>query len=1209
MKPLQLLVVLIIFIINSSTAQIIRPFALRYSNPSVRGNIVYVSNNIITTLTGNTTEAPPGGSSTNTGTGVNININATSFFPFGSTWKYRDNNTRPVGWETSGFSDAAWSSGAGQLGYNQGDETTVVSYGPSSGTKYITTLFRKSVTIPNPALFASFTMNVNYDDGFVVYVNGVEVNRTNMPAGAVTNSTLASSAVSSVVSLTIPTSAFSSGTNVIAVEIHQNIASSSDLSFDMSLAGNDAVTFNSSSADLALTTCSQVMWAGLYWGAGQGASGTNTAWITNETTCKLKIPGAASYTTITSTQTDYHNSTLIPGYAHTGYKCFADITSLINTSNANGTYTVGNITSSAGITDAYGGWTIVIAYTNATAQIRNLSVYDGNAAVKTGSGNADVSISGFLTPPSGPVTCELGAVVYDGDRTSLDSFMFKQGGAASFYNLTANATSNLNDMWNSTISYKGAVVTTRNPAHQNTLGYDADIIDLPNTSNAQLGNNKTSATVRFSSPSENYIVQVLSTSISQFNPSIKFVKSSTDVNGGSLVGGDILRYRVDYKNIGADGGTNAYVTDNIPAGSTYKPGTLKINGVAKTDASADDQSEYDFTNNKVVFRVGSGANSSTGGLITSNNTATDSGYVEFDVYVASSCSLTSCGAALSNSARIDYIGSTSLSALSDSSGTLSSGCFTLGPLVNPISGTCYVPKDTIMVNTCPSTSVTIPGTFYAGYRFYSAKPFTNANLFNTSTAITTTRTIYAYGLNAGCQDTVTIRINISSCPDIDNDRDGIPDYFESNLASTARLDHDADGIPNYRDTNYPGFIDLNTDGINDNFDPGADSDNDGIPNFLDTNFAGFVDTNNDGVNDNFDTDKDGIPNYLDIDSDNDGIPDQIEAQATSGYTFASGIDSDADGLDNTFDNYVGIGGNGINVIDSDGDLIPDYLDSDSDGDGFPDLYEGNDLNFNNILDDNVALTGLDTDGDGLDNFFDNNNSSIEGTSRYMGTGGSTSGDVTPGSITTLQHTSGSNCATERDWRCTMFVLECNGLILKATADQGIANIEWHNNCNQPVDHFILERSINGSAFTPVATIPGREDTADRQLKYNVGDNISAIHGSIIYYRIVSYSKTGKSFYSGVVSIILHNDIDANIRLVSNPVRSVMEVFINAAVNSDAEIRLFNLSGVRMMTVKQKIQKGETKVKLDFPNGSPVGFYYLHVKLNDYLKVIKLNHTN
>ena len=1203
MKPLRLWLVVVILYANPLTAQIIRPFSIRYSNSSVRGDIKYVANNIIMSA-GNVNEAPPSGSAKNGGPGVDIDVDGT-IFDWGSTWKYWDQNTRPTNWQTSGFNDAAWASGPGQLGFGDGDEGTIISFGPDPNNKYRTTYFRKTINIPNPGLYSTFTFNVNYDDGFILYLNGTEINRTNMPAGAVAHSTFASSAKETVVSFTISASSFATGTNVLAIEMHQNNNTSSDLTLDMNLTAYDGDTFNSSSADLSLPACSQVLWAGLYWGAGQGASGSNTSWIVNETTCKLKVPGASSYANITAAQTDYHNNTLIAGFVHTGFKCYADITSLINTANPGGTYTIGNVASPAGLGDAYGGWTIVVAYTNSALQIRNLAVFDGNVAIKTGSAAVDVPISGFLTPPTGPVSCELGAVVYDGDRNSTDSFSFKQGGAASFYNLTPNATSDLNDMWNSTITYQGAVVTTRNPSYQNTLGYDADIIELPNTGNAQLGNNQTSATVRFASPSENYMVQVLSTSITQFNPSIKFVKSSTDVNGGSLVGGDVLRYRLEYKNVGADMGTNAVITDNLPFGTTYKAGTLTINGVAKTDGNGDDQSEYDFSNNRIIFRVGTGANSSAGGSITATNSATDSGYVEFDVYVTSSCSLTGCIPGVSNSARIDYTGNTSLSPLYDSSGVLTSGCFTLGPLVNAISGTCFTPKDTILMNQCPATTVTLPVAVYYGYNFYSAQPFTTATLFDPATAISTTRTIYAYAVNGTCSDTVTIRVNIGACPDIDNDKDGIPDYVESNL-SAALGDHDSDGTPNYRDANYPAYVDNNADGINDNFDPGADSDNDGIPNFQDTGFSGFADGNNDGVNDNFDTDSDGIPNFLDIDSDNDGIPDNIEAQPTSGYNFPTGSDTDGDGLDNRWDIFSGVGGNGITPLDTDGDLIPDYLDADADGDGYNDIFEGNDLNMNNQNDDNVALTGTDTDGDGLDDFFDSDNSSNQGTSKYMGTAGSATGDPTPGSITTVQRTIGG-CAAERDWRCTQFILECAGLTLKGNINSGITNLEWTDKCNLDVHHFVVERSLNGINFAAVQQVNASNDSARENMHYQASDNIPKIHATVIYYRVVSYSKAGKTFYSPAVALKIPGELAGNIKLVSNPVFNVIELIISSPDNADTEVRLFYTEGKRMMKEKGRIGTGETWLKYNMPGNLRPGYYYLHVKVNNYLKVIKVSH--
>ena len=166
----------------------------------------------------------------------------TSIIAYGTSWKYLDNNTRPVNWQTSGFNDASWASGLSELGYGDAPVTTV-SYGPDANNKYITTYFRKSVTIANPAAFTNFTLNVRRDDGIVVYVNGTERYANNMPAGRL-HSTLASTAAAddgaTPQTVTLSSAFFSAGTNVIAVEVHQSDVASSDLTFDLELLGNTA---------------------------------------------------------------------------------------------------------------------------------------------------------------------------------------------------------------------------------------------------------------------------------------------------------------------------------------------------------------------------------------------------------------------------------------------------------------------------------------------------------------------------------------------------------------------------------------------------------------------------------------------------------------------------------------------------------------------------------------------------------------------------------------------------------------------------------------------------------------------------------------------------------------------------------------------------------------------------------------------------------
>ena len=162
--------------------------------------------------------------------------------PAGSTWKYLDNGTNQgTAWQAVNFDDTSWASGPAELGYGDSSTTTTVSYGPFPGNKYITTYFRRAFTIANPADFQQWlTLRVKRDDGVVVYLNGAEVYRNNIPAGTVSYTTLAAPATdngTTFLQSTISNSYLISGTNVLAVEIHQTDKSSSDISFDLELKG------------------------------------------------------------------------------------------------------------------------------------------------------------------------------------------------------------------------------------------------------------------------------------------------------------------------------------------------------------------------------------------------------------------------------------------------------------------------------------------------------------------------------------------------------------------------------------------------------------------------------------------------------------------------------------------------------------------------------------------------------------------------------------------------------------------------------------------------------------------------------------------------------------------------------------------------------------------------------------------------------------
>jgi hypothetical protein len=161
-------------------------------------------------------------------------------FSFGSTWKYLDNGTdQGTAWREVDFDESNWKSGNGKFGYGIPDAATVLQFGPTTTSKYITTYFRKIISLAEPADYGTFSFNIKMDDGAVLYVNGVEKYRYNMPTGNVGYRTLASVSSSGDGSKTltffIHNSAFVKGKNVIAVEIHQQAANSNDLAFDLQI--------------------------------------------------------------------------------------------------------------------------------------------------------------------------------------------------------------------------------------------------------------------------------------------------------------------------------------------------------------------------------------------------------------------------------------------------------------------------------------------------------------------------------------------------------------------------------------------------------------------------------------------------------------------------------------------------------------------------------------------------------------------------------------------------------------------------------------------------------------------------------------------------------------------------------------------------------------------------------------------------------------
>jgi uncharacterized repeat protein (TIGR03806 family) len=160
----------------------------------------------------------------------------------GAEWKYLDDGSPPdLAWKQPGFDDSAWLAGMGEFGFGDYDETTTLRSG-LPGAPLITAYFRREFILSNAPLYTNLLVRLLRDDGAVVYLNGTEVLRTNLPDGPVSSSTLALADVdgddeSNFIEARLAPSLLAEGTNVIAVEVHQSSPVSDDLSFDLALLG------------------------------------------------------------------------------------------------------------------------------------------------------------------------------------------------------------------------------------------------------------------------------------------------------------------------------------------------------------------------------------------------------------------------------------------------------------------------------------------------------------------------------------------------------------------------------------------------------------------------------------------------------------------------------------------------------------------------------------------------------------------------------------------------------------------------------------------------------------------------------------------------------------------------------------------------------------------------------------------------------------
>jgi uncharacterized repeat protein (TIGR01451 family)/MYXO-CTERM domain-containing protein len=366
-----------------------------------------------------------------------------------------------------------------------------------------------------------------------------------------------------------------------------------------------------STAVLTVPAGATVTKAWLYWGARRTGSSADTS-VTVERQGGFS-QSVSSLETYTSTA----------GGGEVYYQSVADVTTLVQ-ANGSGGYRIAGVDSVnlPGLNQnvAFTGWYMVVFYQLASEPPRNLALFDGLDLVD-GATSQSATLSGFLVPAAG-FDAKLGVITYEGDPdVTGDSLRFGKAPLGNGDRLT-DALNPVDNFFNSSRSRLGAPVSVAGDLPRLTGGqgsmssFDLDVVNITNRVTA----GQTAADIQATSTGDVYLLGAFITSISTFKPDFSTSgKTVTDLNGGPVLPGDVFEYTITVTNTGNDTSVGTVLTDVIPTGVTYVPGSIQIvsgpNAGAKTDAAGDDQAQFTTGTKTLTVRLGTGANATTGGTV------------------------------------------------------------------------------------------------------------------------------------------------------------------------------------------------------------------------------------------------------------------------------------------------------------------------------------------------------------------------------------------------------------------------------------------------------------------------------------------------------------------------------------------------------------------------------------------------------------------
>lgn len=342
---------------------------------------------------------------------------------------------------------------------------------------------------------------------------------------------------------------------------------------------------NNSSAQLVMPAGSTVLYAELIWGGSYINGNVNLSSAINNPVTFTTPSGTSSVTPDSATA----NQVDLGGGAF-AYVRSANVTSLVQ-QGMGGTYTTGGVVGTIVITGDstanHAGWTLGVIYQNPSLPFRNMSIRAGAVLVQSTSGPVNTTITGFATPISGALggralfSAQEGDANRTGDQALFgptSSSLVALSGPNNFANnFFASQINNDLGQLNTTGTFGTRNQTNGAPGSNisgGRQGWDITNVDV----SARLVNNQSSAVLSLTTSGDAYVVNANAIQVNINAPQINLTKSA---NVTGVVNGDSILYTVTVSNTGTAGAASVVLTDALPPGSTFVPGSVTVAGVAR----------------------------------------------------------------------------------------------------------------------------------------------------------------------------------------------------------------------------------------------------------------------------------------------------------------------------------------------------------------------------------------------------------------------------------------------------------------------------------------------------------------------------------------------------------------------------------------------------------------------------------------------------